>query len=164
MAKSKFTPGDGPFKFRAKLEGVPRYEASIVKPPFDVPTIFGTKARVPIKGTLNGHEFRSSLCNMGDGHFFVVNKAMREATQCKAGDTASIVIERDREKRVVAVPAYLKKIIAADKKAKTTWDSLSFTHQKEWVRAIEEAKREETKQSRIEKMMTAMKAGKRVGF
>ena len=48
---AKFTPGDGPFKFRTKLLGVPGYRGAAVKPPFDVPTIFGTKARVPIRGT-----------------------------------------------------------------------------------------------------------------
>ena len=162
--KSEFKPGDGPFKFKTKLLGVPGYRGAAVKPPFDVPTIFGTKARVPIRGTVNGFKFRTSLCNMGEGHFFVVNKAMREGGKCEAGDVADIVIERDREERVVVVPPYIKKVIATNKKAQATWDSLSFTCKKEWVRAIDEAKREETKQSRMEKMMAAMKAGKRVGF
>jgi hypothetical protein len=164
MPKQTFTPGDGPFRFRSKLLPVPRYEAAIVKPPFDVPAIFGTKARVPIKGTVNGFKFRSSLCNMGEGHFFVINKEIREGTKLGPGDMADIVIARDREERVVEVPSHIKKVIAANKKAQATWDSLSFTHKKEWVRAIEEAKRDETKKSRMEKMMTAMKAGKRVGF
>jgi len=164
MRKQTFTPGDGPFKFRTKLLGVPGYRGAAVRPPFDVPTIFGTKARVPIRGTVNGFKFRTSLCNMGGGHFFVVNKAMREGAKVEAGDVADIMIERDREERVVKVPPYIAKVIAADKKAKATWDSLSFTHKQEWVRAIEEAKREETKKSRMEKMMAAMKAGKRVGF
>ena len=161
---SKFTPGDGPFKFRIRLQGVPGYEAAAVKPPFDVPKVFGTKARVPIRGTVNGFQFRTSLCNMGDGHFFVVNKAMRDGAKVNAGDMADIIIERDLEKRVVEVPAYIKKAIAANRAAQATWDSLSFTHKKEWVRAIQEAKREETKKTRMEKMMTALKAGKRVGF
>ncbi|MCU1305899.1 MAG: hypothetical protein JWN45_594 [Acidobacteriaceae bacterium] len=162
--KNQFAPGDGPFEFRVKLEGDTKSDAAAVRPPFDVPTIFGTKARVPIKGTVNGFKFRSSLCNMGSGHFFVVNKEMRERAKCKAGDLADVLIERDREERVVEVPTSIKKIIATNKTAQKTWDSLSFTCKKEWVRAIGEAKREETRQSRIEKMMSAMKAGKRVGF
>ena len=160
----KFTPGDGPFKFRTKLVGQKGYEAASVTPPFDVPAIFGTRARVPIKGKINGFDFRTSICNMGNGYFFVVNKAMREGGKCKAGDLADIVIQRDREERKVQVPSYIKKVIATNKKAQATWDSLSFTCQKEWVRAIDDAKREETKKSRIGKMMAAMKAGKRVGF
>ncbi|MCU1283664.1 MAG: hypothetical protein JWO13_14 [Acidobacteriales bacterium] len=162
--KTEFTPGDGPFKFRTKLLAVAGYEASIVKPPFDVPTVFGTRARVPIRGSVNKFPFRSSLTNMGEGHFFVMNKELREGTKCNAGDTVEVVIERDREERVVEVPADVKKLISTNKTAQKTWDSLSFTHKKEWVRAITEAKKEETKQSRMKKMMDAMKAGKRVGF
>src|SRR5437879_5150675 len=101
MAKQdQFAPGDGPFKFRTKLLPVPGYEGAIVKPPFDVPTVFGTRARVPVRGTVNKFPFRSSLCNMGDGHFFVANKEIREGAKCGAGDTVEVVIERDREVRV----------------------------------------------------------------
>jgi len=57
--KGEFEPGDGPFKFRVKLEGVDNMEAAALRPPFDVPTVFGTKARVPVRGTVNGHPFRS---------------------------------------------------------------------------------------------------------
>jgi hypothetical protein len=126
--------------------------------------MFGTKARVPVRGTVNGYPFRSSLCNMGDGHFMVVNKEMRAGGRCKAGDVVEVVLQRDRDVRVVEVPAEIKKVIASDKAAANTWESLSYTHQKEWVRAIGEAKREETKQSRIKKMMDALRAGKRIGF
>jgi bacteriocin resistance YdeI/OmpD-like protein/uncharacterized protein DUF1905 len=162
--KGNFEPGDGPFQFRVKLEGADDMEVAAMRPPFDVPTVFGTKARVPVRGTVNGYPFRSSLCNMGDGHMMVVNKQMREGGQCKAGDVVEVVLQRDREERVVEVPTEIKRVIASNKTAEATWNSLSFTHQKEWVRAIGEAKREETRQSRIKKMMDAMKAGKRVGF
>src|SRR3954471_2810232 len=113
--KTQFTPGDGPFKFRTKLVGENGSEVAAVRPPFDVPTIFGTKARVPIRGTINTFPFRSSFCNMGSGHFFVVNKEMRAGANCKAGDTVDVVVERDREERVVEVPAEIKKIIATNK-------------------------------------------------
>lgn len=164
MNDKKFKPGDGPFRFKVKLEGAAGMESAAFHPPFAVPEIFGTKARVPVHGTINGFPFRSSLCNMGDGHRMVVNKSLRTGAKCKAGDVVDIVLERDRANRVAEVPEYLKKVIAADRAAKTTWDSLSFTHQKEWVRAIEEAKKPETRQARIQKMLDAMKAGKRVGI
>jgi hypothetical protein len=162
--KSEFESGDGPFHFCVKLEGADDMEVAAMRPPFDVPTVFGTKARVPVRGTVNGYPFRSSLCNMGDGHMMVVNKEMRAGGKCKAGDMVEVVLQRDRDARVVEVPAEIQKVIAANKAAQTTWEALSYTHQKEWVRAICEAKREETRQSRIKKMMDALKAGKRVGF
>ena len=162
--KNQFEPGDGPFRFQVKLIGADNMEVAAMRPPFDVPTVFGTKARVPVRGTVNGFPFRSSLCNMGDGHLMVVNKEMRAGGKCKAGDIVEVVLQRDREERVVEVPSEIKKIIASNRTAQTTWDSLSYTHRKEWVRAIGEAKREETKEARIQKMMGSLRAGKRVGF
>ncbi len=160
----KFQPGDGPFHFKTKLAGVENMESAAMRPPFDVPTVFGTKARVPVRGTMNGAPFRSSLCNMGDGFFMVVNKELRAAAKCKAGDTVDVVLERDREERVIETPDEIKKALSANTKAEATWESLSFTHKKEWVRAVTEAKKEETRRARIEKLVAAMKMGKRVGF
>ncbi|MBV9437620.1 MAG: DUF1905 domain-containing protein [Acidobacteria bacterium] len=165
MAKqASVQSSDGPFRFKVKLVGQPGSQVAALRPPFDVPTTFGTKARVPVRGTINGFAFRSSLCNMGDGHFMAVNAQMRAGGSCKAGDTVDVVMERDREERTVEVPPAIKKVIATNKTAQKTWDSLSFTHKKEWVRAIQETKKEETKQARMAKMMDALKAGKRVGF
>jgi Bacteriocin-protection, YdeI or OmpD-Associated/Domain of unknown function (DUF1905) len=162
--KNTFSPGDGPFKFKVKLEGMEGMEVAAFHPPFDVPTIFGTKARVPVRGTINGFPFRSSLSNMGDGHCMVVNREMRQGGKCKAGDVVDVVLERDREERTVELPDSIRKHIVSNKTAQATWDSLSFTHKKEWVRAIQEAKKEETKQARLKKMMDALKSGKRIGF
>lgn len=162
--KNTFEPGDGPFRFKVKLEGADGMEIAAIRPPFDVPAIFGTKGRVPVRGTVNGYPFRSSLCNMGNGHLVGLNKQMREGANCRAGDMVEVVLERDREARVVEAPDYIKKEIASNKTAQATWDSLSFTHKKEWVRAIEGAKKDETRQSRIKKMMQVLKQGKRVGL
>lgn len=162
--KNEFAPADGPFRFKVKLEGQEGSQVAALKPPFDVPTVFGSKARVPVRGTINGYPFRSSLSNMGAGHMMPVNAELRAGGKCKAGDIVDVVLERDREERTVDVPSDIKKVIASNKTAQATWDSLAFTHQKEWVRAISEAKKEETRQSRIKKMMDALKAGKRVGF
>ncbi|HJX00992.1 MAG TPA: YdeI/OmpD-associated family protein [Terriglobales bacterium] len=162
--KTELKPGDGPFRFRAKLEGVAGMDSAALHPAFDVPTVFGTKARVPVRGTINGYPFRSSLCNMGSGHAMVINKELRTGAKCKAGDIVEVVLERDREERVVEVPPPISKVIASNKTAQKTWDSLSYTHKKEWVRAIADAKREETREARIKKMMEALKAGKREGF
>ncbi|PYS48629.1 MAG: hypothetical protein DMF68_12545 [Acidobacteria bacterium] len=70
--------------------------------PFDVEKTYGTRGRVPVRGTINGYLFRSSIFRMGgDCHFMVVNKGMREGAKVKAGDTISVVMERDDEPRVI---------------------------------------------------------------
>jgi hypothetical protein len=136
-------------KFKTKLIGHGEINAAGIKPPFDVVEVFGRKGRVPVKGTINGFAFRSSLMNMGDGHMMAVNAEMRAGAKCAAGDTVAVVMELDEEKRTVEVPAYLKKVIAGDAKTKEAWAKLSFTHQKEWVRAVEDAKKPETREKRI---------------
>ena len=148
-------------KFRTKLLGMKGMETAVLKPPFDVPKTFGRKGRVAVKGTINGFAFRSSLMNMGDGHMMVINKDLRAGAKCKAGDTVSVVMQIDEAKRTVEVPAWLKKIIAADAKAKAAWEKLSFTHQKEYVREIADAKREETRDKRVAQMINNLRTGTR---
>src|ERR1700676_308197 len=101
-------------KFRVKLLGQAGSEVAALKPPFDVAAVFERKGRVPVKGTINGFPFRSSLMNMGDGHMMVVNAQLRQGAQCKAGDTVAVIMELDEEERTVGVPAGLKKIIDRD--------------------------------------------------
>jgi hypothetical protein len=136
-------------------------KTAALKPPFDVPATFGRKGRVPVKGTINRFPFRSSLMNMGKGHMMVVNKELRAGAKCKAGDTVSVVMQLDEEKRTVEIPAWLKKTISSDAKAKAAWQKLSFTHQKEYARAIAEAKREETREKRVAQMMHNLRTGTR---
>jgi hypothetical protein len=131
------------YKFKVKLLGQPGTEIAALKPPFDVVEVFQRKGRVPVKGTINRFPFRSSLMNMGDGHMMVVNAEFRSGAECKAGDTVSVVMELDEDKRTVEVPAYLKETIDGDPKAREFWPKLSFTHQKEYVREIEGARRPE---------------------
>jgi hypothetical protein len=123
--------------------------------------VFQRKSRVPVKGTVNGFSFRSSLMNMGDGHMMAVNAQLRAGAHCKGGDTVDVVLELDEDERKVELPAYLKKTINGDTEAKEFWLKLSFTHQKEYVRAIEEAKRPETKEKRIEEMMNTLRNNQR---
>ena len=146
-----------PHKFKVKLFGQEGSSVAALKPPFDVVEVFQRKGRVPVKGTINGFPFRSSLMNMGDGHMMVVNAQLRAGAKCQAGDTVSVVMELDEDVRKVELPAYLRKIITSDPKASEAWARLSYTHQKEHVRAIEDAKREETRQKRVAAMMDMLR-------
>ena len=148
-------------KFRVKLLCQAGSEVAAIKPPFDVATTFNRRGRVPVKGTINGFPYRSSLMNMGDGHMMVVNAEMRAGARCKAGDPVDVIMEVDSEERTVAVPAYLRKIIESDIKAREFWPKLSYTHQKEYVREIEGAKKTETREKRIAAMIDALRKNQR---
>ena len=148
-------------KFKVKLLSHAGTEAAILKPPFNVVEVLQRKGRVPVNGTIDGFPFRSSLMNMGDGHMMVVNAELRAGAKCKAGDTVTVLMELDEDKRTVELPAYLKKIIDRDPKTREFWPKLSFTHQKEYVREIEGAKRTQTREKRIAAMMDALRKGQR---
>src|ERR1051325_756310 len=104
--------------------------------PFSVEKAFGSKARVPVRGTINGFPFRSSVFPMGGGHYMAVNRAMREGAGAKGGDTVSLVMEVDTEPRVVNVPPDFKKALAKNKDVKAAFDKLSYTHRKKFVKWI----------------------------
>src|SRR5271165_5860231 len=108
-------------KFKVKLFGQDGSSVAALKPPFDVVEVFQRTGRVPVRGTINGFPFRSSLMNMGDGHMMAVNAGLRAGGKCKAGDTVKVVMELDEEERNVEVPAHLKKIIYSDPQAKERW-------------------------------------------
>jgi hypothetical protein len=148
-------------KFKVQLLGRAGSNVAALKPPFDVVAVFHRSGRVPVKGTINGFPFRSSLMNMGDGHMMVVNAQLRTGAQCKAGDTVSVLMAVDEDERTVDVPGYLKRIIAGDPKARKFWSKLSFTHQKEYVREIGASKRPETREKRIAAMMDALRKNQR---
>lgn len=148
-------------EFKVRLEGMEGSEVAAVVAPFDVREVFGTGARVPVRGTINGFAYRSSLMPMGGCHRMVVNRQMREGAGVKAGDTVKVVMERDEAERKVEVPAVLAKELKDSKAATANWEKYSFTHQKEMARWITEAKQEETRVRRLAKVMEVVKGGKK---
>ena len=146
-------------KFKVTLVGQEDSSAAGFYAPFDVPSTFGTRARVPVRGTINGYPFRSSLMPMGGGYCMAVNKTMREGAKVQVGDEVDVVMERDPEERTVDAPAELKKELAKNKKAQARWEELGFTVKKEMANCIRDAKQEETKKRRLAKVMQILKTG-----
>jgi hypothetical protein len=152
MAKQKL-------RFTTKILGKEVGMVAAINPPVNVAEFFGTKARVPIRGTINGYAFRSSLMPMGGCHMMPVNKKLCEGAGVQPGDTVVVVMERDEEERTVEVPAALKKELVKNKTARANWEKLSFTHKKEMALAINGAKQEETRARRMGKVMEILRSG-----
>jgi hypothetical protein len=142
--------------FTAKIQGKEAGVVAALTAPVDVPEFFGTRARVPIRGTINGYPFRSSLMPMGNCHMMPVNKALCEGAGVQPGDTVEVVMQRDDDARTVEAPPQLKKELAKNKKAAERWEKLSFTHKKEMASSIREAKQEETRMRRLAKVMRVL--------
>jgi Bacteriocin-protection, YdeI or OmpD-Associated/Domain of unknown function (DUF1905) len=146
-------------RFRARIEGKEVGVVAAIAPPVDVPTFFGTRARVPIRGTINGYPYRSSLMPCGGRSMMPVNEKLCEGAGVRPGDIVDVVMERDEEERTVEAPPILKKELAKNKAAQANWEKLSFSHKKEMALAIAGAKQEETRTRRLGKIMQILKSG-----
>src|SRR5215212_230771 len=116
--------GKSPVKrFRALVRRKEGSEVCAIDIPFDVEKTFGARGRVPVRGTLNGAPFRSSVFRMGgDCHFMVVNRRMREAAGVRGGENVPVVLERDTEARTVDPPADFARALKGSEGARATWD------------------------------------------
>src|SRR5690606_6469070 len=89
--------------FKTVLEKHARSEATGITVPFDVEEVFGAK-RVPVKGSIGGAQYRSTVTRMSGKYVLAVPKVFRDAAGIKAGETVEVTIERDTEKRTVGIP------------------------------------------------------------
>lgn len=147
-------------KFRAKLGGNGKDDTlPLIELPFDVKATFG-KARPPVKVTVNGYTFPTTVAVYGGCSYVGIRKSHREAAGIEIGQTVDVAVALDTSERKVEVPSELAAAFRKDKAARAAWDKLSFTHQREHVEAIEEAKKPETRARRVEKALEMLKGGK----
>jgi hypothetical protein len=137
-------------KFQAILNEYKDTGGCFIELPFDPKEVFG-KVRAPVKVTINGFTFRSTVFSMGGCFQVPFNKANRDGAGVAPGDKIKVQMELDSERRVVTVPDDLAAALKANKKASAAWDKLSYSHRREHVEAIAAAKRPETRVRRITK-------------
>lgn len=152
----------GPLAFDAVLT---RSEVSgssaFVAFPFDVEKLFGTRGRVPVNATFDGIPYRGSLVTYGDGHMILVLGEIRARLGKEAGDIVAVTIELDTQPRVVELE---DDIVAAwtDAGVLDTFRAQSYSHQREYALWIAEAKRAETRATRIAKAAAMIAEGRKL--
>jgi len=147
------------YQFQAVIEDAGGGGAYVTIP-FDVEKTFGKK-RVKIKATIDGEPYRGTLVRMGSPqHMLLVLKEIREKVGKSFGDKVAVELEEDFEPRQVEVPADLQSALEADPISQASFDRLSYTHQKEYVRWIMEAKHDSTRQKRIQQAIEMLRQGK----
>jgi uncharacterized protein YdeI (YjbR/CyaY-like superfamily) len=114
-----------------------------------------------VRGTINGFPYRGTIFPVGGKYIFVVNRELRTNANAKGGEMISVTMERDDEPRLITPPADLARALKAAPAAQAAWDKLSYTHRKEHARAVEDAKRPETRVRRIEKAIAQLVEGKK---
>jgi Bacteriocin-protection, YdeI or OmpD-Associated/Domain of unknown function (DUF1905) len=135
-------------------------ERPIVEVPFDVRERFG-RARAPVRGTVDGADFRTTVAVYGGRYYLGFNKDVRDRAGISIGDEVEVALELDREARTVEVPPPLAAALEADSAAKAAFEDLSYTHRNEYARWIAEAKRDETRDRRVKKAVAMLRDGVR---
>jgi hypothetical protein len=145
--------------FKAIIQNAGR-DGAFVEVPFDVEEAFGAK-KPRVKAMIEGVPYRGLLTRMGGpNHILIILKGIREQIGKTFGDEIQVSVELDVEERVVTVPAELKRAFRENPEARKAFGRLSYTHQKEYVSWIEDAKRAETRARRVSKTLEMLKNGK----
>ena len=151
-------------KFRGKLLGMgPGKAWTALKVPFSVEKVWGSRARLSVRGTMNGFAFRNSIFPDGKGvHYLMVNKVMQAGAKARPGETVAMTLAPDTAPRKVTVPAILKRGLAGNAKARENFAGFSYSHRKAYVDFILGAKQQETRERRAAKSVAMIAAGKKI--
>jgi hypothetical protein len=147
-------------KFHATIEQSGK-TATGIRVPDEVMAALGPSKRPPVRVTLNGYTYRTTVATMGGAHLFGVSAEVRANAGVAGGDEVDVTIELDTEPRKVTVPADFAALLAADADAQRYFGGLSYTHQNAYVQWIDSAKKDETRQRRLAEAVRMLQAGKK---
>jgi len=143
------------YKFKGKLEAGDGGGVYVVFP-YDAKVEFG-KSRIPFQCTIDGEPYRGTMVKYGTPfHFIIVLKAIREKINKGIGDEVTIKLVEDNAERTIEVPDDFKKLLKKNK-IESQFDKMSFSHKKEWMLWINDAKKEDTRLHRMEKAIAKLK-------
>ena len=120
----------------------------------------GDGAKVfPVIVTINGTAIPLRLARMGGENLVGLSKASRAAAGVELGEEVTFDIAADLGPRTVEVPDDLAAALASDPAALQAFEAMAYSHRKEYVRWVTEAKRDQTRADRITKAVAKVRAG-----
>ncbi|MFI5121566.1 MAG: YdeI/OmpD-associated family protein [Vicinamibacteria bacterium] len=147
-------------KFHTTIRAAGKTATGIQVPP-EVIEALGAGKRPPVRVTINGKTYRSTIATRGDRYLVGVSAENRELTGVAAGDEVEVEIELDTAPREIAVPPDLAEALTPHAEARRFFDGLTFSQKQAFVVPIEQAKKPETRERRIEKVVTALRGGRK---
>lgn len=128
--------------------------------PEEVVTSLGSSKRPPVRVTINGHTYRSTLASRGGQFMLPISAENRASAGVAAGDEVEVDIELDTAPREVTVPPDLAEALEREVDAKRYFEGLSYSQKQRHVLPIEQAKTAETRQRRIDKALSMLREGR----
>jgi hypothetical protein len=146
------------YKFKAAIQAGIGGGAGVIFP-FDVEKEFGVKGRVPVRATFNDVPYAGSLMKCGESsHMLGLLKDIREQIGKGPGDLVEVVVWKDEAERTLEIPPDFAKRLK-EEKLLVGFEKLSYTHRREYIRWITEAKKEETRLNRMRKAVAMLREG-----
>lgn len=145
--------------FEAPIVEADRGGAYVRVPP-EVASALGGKGRIPVQATFDGIAYRGSVVSMGGEKVIGLLKAIRAELGKQPGDRVTVTLELDQAERSIQVPDDLQ---AALERAglREAFGSLSYSHQREYVSWIDEAKKADTRSRRIDQTVDRVRGRER---
>ena len=143
-------------RFEATIVEAARGGAFVPVPP-EVIAALGGKGRIPVRATFDGIPYQGSVASMGGQKVIGLLKAIRAELGKGPGDVVAVTLEADTAERTVPVPDDLRTALDAAG-VTAAFDALSFTHRREYVTWIDEARKAETRARRIDQTIDRLRA------
>jgi hypothetical protein len=131
-------------------------EATGLRVPEEIVIALGQGKKPPVKVTLNGYTYRSTLAVMDGVYMLPLSAENRKAAGVQGGDEVQVTLELDSEPRTVEVPQDLAAALESAG-ARAAFDRVAFSARKEFVRQVESAKAQETRERRIAAIVEKLK-------
>jgi hypothetical protein len=147
-------------RFRTQVE-LGGKTATGLQVPDEVVAGLGSGKRPAVRVTIGEHTYRTTVASMGGRFMIPLSAENRAAAGVVAGDEVDVDVEADAAPREVAVPSDLADALAESGTVRDFFDSLAYSHRKEWVRWVEDAKKPETRSARIATTVASMREGRR---
>ncbi len=143
-----------PHRFRGRILSDEQTSGRAIQLPFDPKASFGA-ARAPVIVAIGRGRFRTTTASRGGLRFVPFSRRHREEAEIGEAEFADVIVEYDHQPRIVKAPRDLSTRLR-DEELRETWDQLSYTHQREYVEALESAGKPETRARRLDRTLAAL--------
>jgi hypothetical protein len=131
--------------------------ATGIEIPDEIIEKLGAGKRPPVRVTINGQTYRSTVAVMGGKFLVGVSAENRAKTGVAGGDEVDVQLELDTQPREVTVPPDFAQVLKKNPTAQKTFEALSYSKKQAIAVSIGSAKTPETRARRIEKAVNELK-------
>jgi len=148
-------------KFRTTIL-LERKTATGIEVPPGIVEALGAGKKAPVRVTIGGYEYRSTVAVMGGRFMIPLSAEHRAGAGVAAGDEVDVELALDDAPRELSVPEDFAEALSAAPEAKAFFDGLSYSNKRRFVLSVEGAKTQETRARRIEKAVASLTEGRMV--